>query len=308
MNVFYSLQKRKSIDRKHTVLTVGNFDGIHLGHQALVKQIVQDSKALSQHPAIITFVNHPAQVIRPHKCPLKISTNQHRIELFRSLGVEDLYMLEFSTELSGQTTLHFIEHLSESLHISKILMGHDAAIGKNREGDFPHMQMLGAKLQFAVEEFPAVKIDDKIISSTLVREAITQGNFPFVTKLLGRPYSIYGNVISGSGQGAKLGFPTANVDVTGLCLPPQGVYGVTVKIYDHVFQGIANLGIAPTLKNSAKVTLEVHLFDNHQDLYNVPIEVVFDKYIRPEQTFSSLEALKEQIRKDIESLKASSNS
>lgn len=301
MNVFYALDKRKPKDRKPTVLTVGNFDGIHLGHQALVHKIIKDSQIHSTHPAIITFLNHPAQVIRPHHCPLKITTNDHRIELFKKLGVEDLYMLEFSTELSGQTTLHFLQHLSETIHITKVLMGHDAAIGKNREGDFAHMKKLGEKLHFDVEEFPAVLFEGKIISSTFVREAIKRGDFALVKHLLGRPYSIYGKVISGEGQGSKIGFPTANIEVSGLCLPPQGVYSVSVIIAEKLFKGIANLGTAPTVKNFGQLMLEVHLFDVGSSLYNSSLEVIFEKFIRPEQKFTSIDALKEQIQKDISS-------
>lgn len=301
MNVFDSLQKRKPKDRKPTVLTVGNFDGLHLGHQALIKKITHDAHKHHLQSAIITFINHPAQVVRPHKCPLKITPNDYRIVLFKSMGIDELYMLEFSTELSGQTTLHFLEHLSESLHINKIVMGHDAAIGKNREGDFAHMVKLGEKLHFDVEEFPAVSFEGQIVSSTLVRKAIAEGDFAMVHRLLGRPYSIYGKVVPGEGRGKQIGFPTANVDVTGLCLPPLGVYRVHVKVEGKIYKGIANLGCAPTVKNFGRVELEVHLLDFHKSIYYQTIEVVFEKHIRPEIKFPSVEALIEQIHVDIKS-------
>lgn len=299
MKVFYTLQKRMPKDRKPTVLTVGNFDGIHLGHQKMIKKIVQEAKKHSHQSAIITFVNHPAQVIRPHKCPLRITPNDFRIQLFEALGIDELYILEFSTEFSGQSTSHFLEHLSESLKIERILMGHDAAIGKNREGDFPHMKKLGESLHFIVDEFPPVLYNEEIVSSTRVRKAIAEGDFSLARHLLGRPYSIYGKVVTGKGRGKTIGFPTANMDVTGLCLPPLGVYAVDVKIGKESYRGIANLGYAPTLKNSDHVSLEVHLFDFQQSLYDQSIEVVFKKFIRPEMKFSSVEALIEQIQKDV---------
>jgi riboflavin kinase/FMN adenylyltransferase len=305
MNVFYSLQKRKPQDRKKTFLTVGNFDGLHLGHQALIKKMVAEAKRASAHSAVITFVNHPAQVIRPQHCPLRITPNAQRIRLFEALGVDELYMLEFSTEFSGQTTVDFLNHLSESLHINKILMGHDAAIGKNREGDFAHMVRLGEKLHFTVEEFPAVAEDGKIVSSTLIRKAIAEGNLGAASHLLGRAYSIEGKVVPGEGNGKQIGFPTANIDVSGLCVPPVGVYGVSVRIDGEgkLHKGIANLGCAPTVKNFASLLLEVHLFDWNKSLYYQTIEVIFERFLRPEMKFPSVEALVEQIKKDIHDLK-----
>lgn len=303
MNVFYSLQKKKLQDRKKTILTVGNFDGLHLGHQALIKKMVAEARRASMHSAVITFVNHPAQVIRPQHCPLRITPNAQRIHLFEALGVDELYMLEFSTEFSGQTTLDFVNHLSESLHINKILMGHDAAIGKNREGDFAHMKRLGEKFHFDVEEFPAVIEDGKIVSSTLIRKAIAEGNLDFASHLLGRAYSIEGKVIPGEGNGKQIGFPTANIEVSGLCVPPMGVYGVSVRIGGKLHKGIANLGCAPTVKNFGSLLLEVHLFDWNKSLYYQTIEVIFEKFLRPEIKFPSVEALIEQIRADISKCK-----
>ncbi len=302
MNVYYSLQKRKPQDRKNTILTVGNFDGLHLGHQALIRKIVKEAKQDEMQSAVITFVNHPAQVIRPQSCPLRITPNSQRIRLFESLGLDELYMPEFSTEFSGQTTTDFIKHLSESLHISKILMGHDAAIGKNREGDFPHMKKLGEKLNFAVEEFPAVVEEGKIVSSTRIRKAIAEGNLMLAKSLLGRPYSIEGKVVHGDGKGKQIGFPTANIDVAGLCVPPLGVYGVSVRIDEKLYKGIAYLGFAPTVKNFGSLWLEVHIFDWNKSLYYQTIEVIFEQYLRPDQKFPTVEALIEQIHADIESL------
>lgn len=299
MNVFYSLQKRNPNDRRETVLAVGNFDGIHLGHQAMIRKIVQDAEKNSLHSAIVTFINHPAQVIRPDKCPLKITSNEFRIELFQKLGLDELYLLEFSHEFSGQTTLDFLRNLSESLHIRKIIMGHDAAIGKNREGDFAHVQKMGEKLHFAVEEFHAITLNGSIISSTAIRKLIAEGKLKEAGALLGRDYSIFGKVISGEGKGKLLGYPTANLDVTGLCLPPLGVYKVTVHFDGKSHKGVANLGRAPTVRNFGKLSLEVHLLDFQGVLYGKSVEVVFHRFIRPEIKFASVEALIDQIQQDI---------
>ncbi len=297
MKIHYSLEPKA--DRKNSILTVGNFDGIHLGHQAMIKQIVKEAHQLHARSTIITFINHPAQVIRPHQCPLRITSNEQRIHLFKSLGLDDLYLLEFSEAFAGQTTLQFLEKLSETIIIKKIILGHDAAIGKSREGDLPHLIKLGKQLHFEVEDFPAISKESRVVSSTLVRQAINAGDFRLVSNYLGRPYSIYGKVIRGEGKGTTIGFPTANLNVNGLCLPPQGVYAVRVKVGEELFFGIANLGKAPTIKNSKDVKLEAHLFDYHENLYNTSIEVIFGEFIRPEIKFPSVEALKNQIKADI---------
>lgn len=297
MKVHYFLESKA--DRKKSILTVGNFDGIHLGHQALIRQIVNEAKTDGSDAVIITFLNHPAQVIRPHHCPLRITTNEQRIELFNELGVDELYLLEFTESFAEQTTWQFLETLSKSMIIHKIILGHDAAIGKHREGDFLHLSKLGKEHGFTVEEFGAITEHGKVVSSTLVRKAIQSGELDVAHEYLGRPYSIYGKVMRGKGRGKTIGFPTANLDVKGLCLPPQGVYAVKVKIGAEVFQGIANLGNAPTLYSGEEVKLEVHVFDYSKDLYDSPIEVIFGQFIRPEIKFPTVAALKQQIAKDI---------
>ena len=297
MKIHYSLESQAN--RKKSDITVGNFDGIHLGHQALIAKIVAEARLADAEAVIITFVNHPAQVIRPHHCPLRITSNAQRIELFSKLGVGTLYLLEFSESFAGQTTRHFLENLTHSMVISKIVLGYDAAIGKNREGDFLHLSKLGKELHFTVEEFAPISEENAVVSSTLIRQAISLGDLEAAHKYLGRPYSVYGNVVAGQGRGKTIGFPTANLDVEGLCLPPEGVYAVTVKVGGHIHKGIANLGKAPTVSTKGEVRLEVHLFDYDGNLYDYPLEVIFGRFIRSEIKFENVEALKKQIALDI---------
>ncbi len=158
MKIHYSLHEVDPSLRQQSIVTVGNFDGLHLGHQVLIDSLVKEATKLQLNPVVITFVNHPASIIRPEKCPLKITTNEYRIHLFKKMGIKELFILEFSQELAGQTSLHFLENLSKCITINKIVMGHDAAFGKDREGTFLHLQKLGMKLGFTTEEIPPVKL------------------------------------------------------------------------------------------------------------------------------------------------------
>lgn len=284
-------------------LTIGNFDGVHRGHVEMLKKLRTEAKKRHLLASAITFQNHPSTILNPGTTPLLICTQEHKKRLLRDAGIDLLYSLPFTKEIAEQTPEDFISHLQSTQPFDLLLLGSDATIGKNRTGTQEHLQSLAQKYGFELEYFPDLTHEGARISSRRIRECIQQGCLKEASFLLGRPYSINGVVIQGQGRGAGLGFHTANVAVEGLCTPPFGVYAVKVHHKEQIYSGVANLGKAPTVREDAPPLLEVHLFDTHLDLYHLHIEVEFHAYLRPEMRFSSLEALKSQIQKDVESVK-----
>ena len=263
-------------------LTIGNFDGVHAGH----KRIIDRLKELSKKPSVFTFSNHPYEVLQGAPKQL-LSHPDHKIALLQNLGVETI-VEPFTEAFSKLTPEEFLRRFE----FDHLVLGHDAAFGHNRSGRSAELERLGQKMGFSVEYMDPVRFKDRAISSSYIREVIQKGDLVTALPLLGRPYSIQGKVIKGAGR--KLGFPTANIDVSGLCLPPKGVY--QVRVDDHM--GLANLGTAPTFEKTES-QLEVHLFDFEGDLYDKLLDVIFLKFIRPERRFDSKEALIEQIKRDI---------
>jgi riboflavin kinase/FMN adenylyltransferase len=297
MRVFYQIEDFPK-NQAPIALTIGTFDGLHKGHMHLLKHLSDISGSHNQ-TGVITFSNHPSQVLRPHSPHSFVCTLDHKIKMLSQAGVEYLFLIPFTRDLAEQTASSFISKLQEFIPFSHLILGHDARIGKNREGDKNAIRELAKEGDFEVQYLDALHYDESPISSTSIKEAIQKGNLSLAESLLGRPYSIYSKVIHGSGQGKHIGFPTANVKVTGLCLPPQGVYAATLIDEGKEFLGIANLGTAPTLKKSAEPLLEMHVFDHNYNLYEKYVEIILHEFLRPECTFKSSDALKIQIQKDI---------
>lgn len=281
------------------VITIGNFDGVHAGHQAILKHVTDLAKQRHTQSAVITFSNYPSTVLRPGHPVQLICTTEHKVHLLELDHIDRLFLLKFTREFSDQSAEHFLTELQRVLPISTLVLGSDAHIGKNREGNRTSIEALAAKLGIAVEYFPDHLQDGVRISSSRIRELIRQGDLIGVQKLLGRPYSIYANVMRGSGRGTSIGFPTANVAVENLCLPPLGVYTVTIDYQGRMLPGIANLGVAPTVRNDRSPVLEVHLFDQNIDLYGQYVDIRLQSYLRPEKRFDNLADLKLQIARDI---------
>ncbi len=285
-------------------LTIGNFDGVHRGHVEMLKKLRIEATQRQLPTCAITFENHPSTILNPGTTPLLICTLEQKKRLLRESGIELLYSLPFTKELAEQTPEQFIIRLSQSQPFDLLLLGSDATIGKNRAGTPEHMKELSRTYGFSLTYFPDITLDGQRISSRHIRESIHSGRLVEASRLLGRPYSIAGTVIKGRGRGADLGFHTANISVEGLCLPPLGVYAVLVHHQGHTYPAVANLGLAPTVRQDATPLLEVHLLDTHIDLYHLHIEVELKTYLRPEMRFSSLEALKAQIAKDVSTAKS----
>lgn len=283
----------------HIALTIGMFDGVHVGHQTILQR-VKEAEKLS---VCLTFSNHPASVLSPqHPIPL-LSTPRQKERLIAALGIHVLFMIPFTTEFANQKAEAFLRDLHQLIPFTRLILGYDAHIGNQRAGTPEVVRTVGSRVGFEVEYLEPVLIDGSPVSSRRIREALTVGEIQQAQRLLGRLVSFYARVHKGSGYGKKIGYPTANLDIQGICRPPFGVYAVTVRLKDRVVAGVANLGVAPTLQQNRVPTLEVHLFDVSLDLYEQEVEVVLHHFLRPERRFEHAEALKTQINHDIQEAK-----
>lgn len=285
-------------------ITIGNFDGVHLGHKKVFE--ILRSRASEHHlpTCAITFSNHPTTVLTHSTPPPLICTQEHKEHLLKDAGIDLLYMIPFTKDIAEQTPEEFIKALRKVQPFDIMVLGSDATIGKDRMGTQEVLFDLAKRYGFALEYVPDELQEGQRISSRRIRECIQKGELNEASLLLGRPYSILGMVVEGSGRGAGMGFHTANVVVDGLCLPPLGVYAVIVHYRGHSYKGVANLGKAPTIRNAENPLLEVHLFDEKMDLYGHTVDVEFRQYMRPEKRFGSVEDLKTQIAHDVQTARS----
>lgn len=288
-------QFKKCAANGSLALTIGNFDGVHLGHQALLRRL----KQACEKRCVVTFSTHPSVVL--HQSPISyLTTLSHRLSLFEKMGIDETFLIPFSKEFSKLDSKTFLTTLKNNIPFTHLILGHDAVIGHDRNHD---LYDLSHALNFTLEYLEPVQIDGKIVSSSEIRKCIQLGNLEQAGIFLGRPYSIFASVGAGQGKGKKLGFHTANLPVEELALPPFGVYAVEVKLHQEKLPAVANLGHAPTLHMNRPPCLEVHLIDEQRNLYGEELEVFFLKYLRQEKRFENPEALKLQIEKDIKATK-----
>lgn len=281
--------------RKPVALTIGMFDGMHLGHKALLKRL----KELGSTTIVFSFGNHPDNLFK--KIPLgSIGTRTHKIQLIEEEGVDILFLIPFTLEFASKSAKEFLVELQRSFGISHLILGHDAVIGKKREGTQETVKEICDELKIYVEYLPAIQDTIGPISSSRIRSLISEGKLKEASQLLGRLYSIKSFVAKGSGIGKTLGFPTANIATSGLCLPPFGVYNVTLIHNNIHYRAIANLGVRPTVDKSGVPVLETHIFNFNQNIVGEEVEVIFHQFIRPEMRFANVEALKTQILKDVD--------
>ena len=296
--------RRADLDARHgpdspesrSATLVGVFDGVHLGHQRLLQQLLEMAAELQSTPTIVTFANHPDELLRGLR-PDWIVSLPHRLRLLRRAGIRRVALLYFDDALRGMNAETFTRDVLVSLGTRGLLLGHDGAIGKDREGTFPRMTELGAHFGFDVRQGEALEIEGRPVSSTSIRAAIRDGRLQDAQRLLGRWPAAFGEVVEGDKRGRRLGFPTANVVAQSLVLPPPGVHAVEVLHDGTPYPGVANLGARPTFDDSAPAAdepprLEVHLFEFEDNLYGATLEVQFVARIRAERKFSGLEELK----------------
>ena len=284
-------------------LAIGVFDGVHLGHQAVISTAARHAQEAGGTAVVVTFDPHPAKFLRPQESPRLLTATQHKIALIRALGVSHLLVLKFDRELASTAPADFVRQLvAAAKPLREICVGQEWSFGKNRAGNLALLKELGAQLDFNVVGVEPVTSEGTIVSSTAIRRAVEAGDFETAARMLGRNYTILGTVEEGKHLGRSLGFPTANLSAHSEQFPPNGVYAAEGLLEGKTLRGVVNLGVRPTIESDLpQRVLEFHVFDLDQDLYGKDIELRFLQYLRPEQKFENLAALREQIARDVKS-------
>lgn len=283
-------------------LAIGVFDGLHLGHQAVIGRALESSRETGGSAVVVTFDPHPVRVLRPEKAPRLLTSTRHKVKLIEKLGVDAVLLLEFNLEFSKTPPESFIEKLVRAANrLSQICVGQEWTFGANRSGSIRLLEELAPKLGFQVTSVPPVLIGERVVSSTLIRSAVECGDLECAAKYLGRDFTILGTVTEGRQLGRRLGFPTANLRAHNELFPPNGVYIAKAFYRGSQYGGVVNIGVRPTIENeTGERILELHLFDFDEQIYGEDIEVAFLEYLRPEQKFSGVEELQAQIQRDVE--------
>lgn len=300
MHAFSAIDDLSAL-RGPIVLAIGVFDGVHLGHQAVLTRARDDAARLGGTAVAVTFDPHPVRVLRPEAAPRLLTATAHKLRLIHTGEMEHALVLRFDRELAATPPAEFIRRLATACRpLREICVGHTWSFGAGRAGNLQLLEALGKELGFAEVGVSAVKVEGEIVSSTLIRQAVETGDLARAARLLGREYTILGTVIEGQQLGRKLGFPTANLAAHNEQFPPNGVYSIEAQVRGEVRRGVANIGVRPTLAQPhGERLVEVHLFDFHDSIYGEDIEVAFRRFLRPEQKFASLEDLKAQIARDV---------
>ena len=282
-----------------SIITLGNFDGLHLGHQELIKRIIQRAEETASLSMVVTFRPHPLKILAPDKCPPLISIYEEKIRLLEKLGIDVLVKIPFSLDFAAMEPRAFVKDLlCDLLGAKEIFVGYNYRFGKGRKGDIRLLRELGEEFGFAVREIDQVSLNGEVISSTRIRQLLKNGEVEAAAKFLGRPYALCGIVVKGDGRGRGLGFPTANIASRHAIIPSNGVYAVKLSVRDRDYNGVVNIGMRPTFEPGT-LAIEVHIFDFDEDIYGEEITVSFMRKIREEKKFRNAGALIKQISKDI---------
>lgn len=298
MEIIHSLSNYHHTEK--TVVTIGTFDGVHIGHQKIIEQVVETSKRLGKKSVLLTFFPHPRMVLQKDVSIELINTINERAELLSKTGLDYLIIHPFSIEFSRLTALDFVRKvLINQLNTSKLIIGYDHHFGKNREGNLEQLTEYSHLYNFEVEEIPAQDINDVAVSSTKIRKALSEKNIKTANKYLGYHFMLNGTVVNGKQLGGKIGFPTANLSIKEdyKLIPKTGVYVVQSTIDNQIVFGMMNIGFRPTLEGKHQ-TIEVHFFDFNKDLYNQDLTVEILYFLRDEEKFDSVEKLIVQLKED----------
>jgi len=287
------------------VASIGNYDGVHRGHQAILKRLRERAAELQLPSCVILFEPQPREYFTPETAPARLARLRDKIELLTAEGIDRVVCLAFNRRLRELSAAQFVQQvLVDGLGVRHLEIGDDFRFGCDRAGDFEFLRQAGAEYGFTVEAATTVELDGERISSTRVRQALAAGDFALAERLLGRPYSIGGRVLHGQKLGRQLGTPTANVQLKRRKAPLQGVYLVSARLDGRRVPGVANIGVRPSVNGDGRAHLEVHLLDFSGDLYGQRMNVAFHRKLRDEQRFASLEALKAAIDADIAAARA----
>ena len=284
---------------KDMLLTIGVFDGVHLGHRYLISQLTELARQQGLLSGVVTFRQHPQEVLSPQTRLPFLTDLAQRTNLLKNEGVEAIITLSFTAELAQLSAGQFIGLLEKYLRMRGVVIGPDFALGQNREGNTDTLRRLGQEMGFSVTVVPPIIIDGEVVSSTAIRNALAEGDMKRVQNLVGRPFSLHGRIIPGAGRGIELGFPTANLDTDPeQALPAEGVYVGWVHIDDQAYPSMTNIGKRPTFGGSERV-VEVYLLDYHSDLYGQELTIDIIEHLRGEIKFDTPEELKKQIAEDV---------
>ncbi len=300
MKIIRAANELKAGGRK-VCLAIGFFDGVHLGHQQIIRQTIADARQHDALALVLTFDRHPNTIVAPARVPPLIYSLPQKLRVIESLGVDTLLLIPFDKQFSRQTGEEFIRRLArETGQIQSLCVGADFVFGHHRSGNVPLLKQLGGEMGFTVHGLAAVSLDGQIVSSTRIREFIRDGDLDTVSQMIGRPYAISGRVIKGQRLGQQLGFPTANLDVAGLALPPKGVYAGHVNVDGKAYRAALNIGLRPTVSSESQVLhAEAYLMNFNGNLYNRELEVEIGDKLREEKKFASEAELRDQIALDI---------
>jgi riboflavin kinase/FMN adenylyltransferase len=284
---------------KGAVVTIGNFDGVHLGHQALLKKTIERAEELNTASLVIIFEPQPFEFFAKEKIAPRLTRWREKFCWLAHYGIDAVLVIRFNKQFASLTPDEFVDHiLMDALEVKQIIVGDDFQFGRGRQGDFNFLQNKAKSAGFSVENMPSLSLDGERVSSTLVRNALANSDHEKVERLLGRPYTMQGRVVYGDKRGRTMGFPTANIYLHRPITPVQGVYAVRMHgINNKVLPGVANVGIRPTIGGTRSL-LEVHLFDFAKEIYGRQVKVEFCKKLRDEKRYPNLDLLIEQIFKD----------
>jgi riboflavin kinase/FMN adenylyltransferase len=289
--------------RKGTVVTIGNFDGMHRGHQEILRRVIEHAREKGLMPAVLTFFPHPVRVLRPSEAPSLLMTLDQRLAAFDAAGIDAALVLSFNELLSKTSAEDFVQtYLVDAMRAQKVLVGENFRFGYRQQGDVKALENFGKSWRFQAEVVPSLRVDGVVVSSSAVREAVRQGQMQDAERLLGRPFELAGEIKTGTGQGRKLVVPTLNLKTEQETLPKKGVYATQTLVNGRPYRSVTNVGVRPTF-NGAGITVESHLLDFSESLTDGAMAVRFLEMLRDERKFSGPEALREQVLKDIEHAK-----
>jgi len=299
MKIIHTANELKTNGRK-VCLAIGFFDGVHLGHQQIIRQTVADAHQHNAIAIVLTFDKHPNSVVAPDKVPPLIYSLPQKLRAIETLGARKILLVRFDKKFSGQSGEEFVRNLARDFKkIHSVCVGADFVFGHKRGGNVALLKKLGAELHFHVHGLAAVSLDGEVVSSTRIRELIRASDLDVASQMLGRPYAICGEVVAGDKLARQLGFPTANLDAADLILPPNGVYSGRAKLAGQFYHAALNIGFRPTVASGGKLRVEAHLLDFSGELYGKELEIEIGEKVREEQKFNSVTDLKQQIVRDI---------
>lgn len=305
MNVFQDFHSIEKIH--HPVITIGTFDGVHIGHQKIINQLNEEAEKINGESVLFTFYPHPRMVLYPESHGIKlIQTQEEKMAKLEKMGLKNCIVFPFTFEFSRMTALEFVrDFLVNQLHVKKLVIGYDHQFGKNREGSLQFLKDICETYDFEVIEIPAQDIDEVNVSSTKIREAILAGNIQKANDYLGDTFELTGTVVKGNQLGRTIGYPTANIVLNSdlKLIPGNGVYAVRVNVRGVWFGGMMNIGTRPTVVSNGGRTIEVNIFDFDETIYDETVSVQFLSKWRDEQKFNGLEELKNQLKIDEETIR-----